>query len=624
MTTRFLKHSGAIDEIAGGSRQLTNSWHEGINELIFFHEFEKVDGGTHKIPYFEAALLLQELLTSCEPLGKRFVIALIKYPSSYEKPWNLIVGFDEFNPGDKLKSWQVGKKSMGVYFSFQELESTHGIGWFILASIRETLMDQTKGNWSRILASILRHMLLGTHGLSRTGVAFTYRNEHYVFFAKLSNLLSDGDGHRKAIAWRGPSSFRPAILHSNILKKGSDLAQRRPGFVEISCCDPTKIHKTTSSEFYERCDLVEAAHRRHAMGNLRNGLFEDIVQSASQNFVEGGIAFDRILRDLDWFSCITIDWVHTLLQDGVFTVEAKLMCMSTESTGSTIKQYLQQDWEFPHFIRTKGKALWRVFDSYRVADDDSIDKVRSSASELLGLFCLLRHYFDRTVGKDHPALGANWASFDACCELMAFILACKNRQYKLKDAAPKLKDKIADYMQKHVFCYGDRYCKPKHAWLWALIEHWLRDPDVYDCFIVERTHLILKETCVRVDNTSVFEKTILAGSFLQMKEIYQNAAGHCYLVGKTETRYDLPDTIFARVMVNWGTTFTVGDMVMYQDEACELLACAFDDGYYYGIVEVFSLQRSLSRFGAKWRRSGRVKVASTRDMVLAIMGYGVA
>lgn len=101
-----------------------------------------------------------------------------------------------------------------------------------------------------------------------------------------------------------------------------------------------------------------------------------------------------------------------------------------------------------------------------------------------------------------------------------------------------LQDRVASFFQKHVACYGDRYLKPKHPWLWALSEHFKRI--LLDCFIVEQMHLILKATCIRVDNTHAYERTTLAGSLNMMKELYRHADGPCHFIGETKKNDLLP------------------------------------------------------------------------------------
>jgi len=573
-----------------------------------------------KMEYCEASKLLDHVLSNSPLLARMVVECLEIHPNDFEHQWSCIIGFDEFNPGDKLNSYLNGKKVMCLYFTFAELKSTSiGDTWFCLLATRQCVIDHLEGGWSRVFATVLHRMFLGTHGLSRVGASFSFQSESYIIFAKLSNILSDGAGLQKAIGWRGPSSLRVALIHDNVLKKGSDLANRVAGFVEASCSNYDLLHKTTTAEFERRCDFVAEAHARFVSGRLGKAMYENFIKSESQNFIEGGLAFDRRLRELDWWSTITVDWVHTFLQDGVFSTEALLMISAMEVPGETIKEFLQQDWEFPRALQNKGNLLWRVFSEYRLDDSGNVDKIRCSASELLGLFGLLRYFFEIKM-RIHPALTANWESFEACCDVLAFVMAVKNGEYQLREASSLLKEKIARFMRLHVACYGDEYVKPKHTWMWAIVEHWLRDARVYDAFVIERMHLLVKATATRVDNTKVFERSVLSGTLNIMMASLEHFRGPCMFEGSTRIIPALPNTVFAESMVIWAASFSVGDVVLYQNAAGELCACALEAGMYYGVVDMFDHVQSITRFGHKWQSVGNIKLIPARDLTLAIMG----
>ena len=118
--------------------------------------------------------------------------------------------------------------------------------------------------------------------------------------------------------------------------------------------------------------------------------------------------------------------MHTYLQDGVFTIEVWLFLTACQHVIDIekLREYLEQPWQFPAFLQAKGKLLYRVFSDYRLDSDGNLDKLRASASELLGLYTLLRHLF--TMRLQHRAgLKANWDSFDACCQVLDIIHACK-------------------------------------------------------------------------------------------------------------------------------------------------------------------------------------------------------
>ena len=160
---------------------------------------------------------------------------------------------------------------------------------------------------------------------------------HYVVFARLRVLMSDGDGLRKGLGWKGASGIRASIIHSNMLKKGSDLAWRAPRFVEITCCDHRLLHKTTPEEFHHSCDLVAAAHARHRDGEITKTLLENIEKTEGIRYVPGGLAYDLRLRRLGFFEAITVDWVHTWLQDGVLTAALNSKPPNPDSAGKPPK-----------------------------------------------------------------------------------------------------------------------------------------------------------------------------------------------------------------------------------------------------------------------------------------------
>ena len=84
------------------------------------HVKAAVGEGEITIPYANPNRLLE--YTSSVSDGFRAILeaAFIKHPCSRERPWNLLVGFDEYVPGDKFKV-NNSRKAMSLVFSFEEL-----------------------------------------------------------------------------------------------------------------------------------------------------------------------------------------------------------------------------------------------------------------------------------------------------------------------------------------------------------------------------------------------------------------------------------------------------------------------------------------------------------------------
>ena len=152
-----------------------------------------------------------------------------------EHPWRLVVAWDEFSPGNKLKVDNT-RKCMNLSFSFVELGQTaltQNWAWFTCVCLRSHMIARTRGGWSAYLRAFLRIQMLSAGGLATGGVPLCIGGNTIMLYARVANLLSDGDGLRSALDWKGHASMKPCFRHSNIFKTESDLAHRRPGFEEI-------------------------------------------------------------------------------------------------------------------------------------------------------------------------------------------------------------------------------------------------------------------------------------------------------------------------------------------------------------------------------------------------------
>ena len=54
-------------------------------------------------PILEPAMLLQLLVSRHSKLFELYMTRMIMCPCTPQRPWHLLVGFDEFSPGNKLK-----------------------------------------------------------------------------------------------------------------------------------------------------------------------------------------------------------------------------------------------------------------------------------------------------------------------------------------------------------------------------------------------------------------------------------------------------------------------------------------------------------------------------------------
>ena len=69
----------------------------------------------------------------------------------------------------------------------------------------------------------------------------------------------------------------------NVLKKGSDLAWRRPGFCEITCCDPSQFAVWPAKDVYIATDILLEASARVENGDLAPARLEELVKAFGLN-----------------------------------------------------------------------------------------------------------------------------------------------------------------------------------------------------------------------------------------------------------------------------------------------------------------------------------------------------
>ena len=154
-----------------------------------------------------------------------------------------------------------------------------------------------------MLRIFLERFLLGPCGLASEGLTIKVGDEHRVLFCRPTNLLSDGDGLRIGLDWKGAASMKPCFKHFNVLKLGSGLADRRPGFVEISCTDARRFRPWQSDQVYVAAESLVEANRRVEAGTMTRAKYDDLQMSLGLNFNPWGLLLSESLRSADRPRC---------------------------------------------------------------------------------------------------------------------------------------------------------------------------------------------------------------------------------------------------------------------------------------------------------------------------------
>ena len=115
--------------------------------------------------------LLTKTVEQCPHFAQVLLETMQKHPPTKERPWGLIVGFDEFTPGDLMHGKQE-RKTMVLSYSFVELGRRYLSDvrfWLVPVCVRTSVISSVRGGWSCMLRKYLHLHLLGASGIYSVG-----------------------------------------------------------------------------------------------------------------------------------------------------------------------------------------------------------------------------------------------------------------------------------------------------------------------------------------------------------------------------------------------------------------------------------------------------------------------
>lgn len=367
--------------------------------------------------------------------------------------------------------------------------------------------------------------------------------------------------------------------------KDSGLAHLRPGMVEITCPDAASFKSWRPAEVRGVIATLREAKARVDMGLLSASRYNDLEGSVGLHYNPDGLLASRALEShVNPVDAVTYDWVHSLLQDGVFTVEAQAILQAAHVPRGQVQDMLRDpSWRFPRFRLAKSRELHRIFDPRRVSQDNP-GRLKASCSELLGVYAILRHFIECHVA-DTDELRPQRRSFFAACRILDLLLHAKHAVAALHEAIPSLEAACASFMRLHREAYGTNLIRPKHHWVLDVPPQLARDNLMLDAFVIERTHLSVKAVVEHICFTRRFEASACSSlATVSWREAPQlNAAFG--LLGATAELPGCPGSFVADRLTVWSVELAVGDVVMSGVEVGIVIACCQADSRLLVLVK---------------------------------------
>jgi len=620
---RVLKQLRDNEVPAGTRHQLVTQYKERVRHVLHTERLHDTNGHLVDWSFCEPGKLLQYVVESSPQLQEIYAAAA----NAHRGEWSCIVTFDEVVPGNKLKL-NNQRKAMTLCFSFLELGRRClqiPCVWLLPVFCRASLYNKVEGGWSYFLCIYLERQFLSANGLQTAGIPLKLKGQWFLLKAKLVHLLSDGDGLRISLNWKGAGSLRPCWCHWNVTKRASNIVDHSTELVDIASTEHGRFQKQTDAMVEESVLVVEAAAARYAAGGMTKTMYETICTSRGLTYNRRGLLWNQRVRRMVTQDVVTVDWVHTTLCDGAFGCDCYLFLNSSEEKVQLgfegVRVFLLDGWAFPKQRRAQTEVLTRVFNNFRHVYAETHDKLKASASELLCVYGLMRHWVLIEFQND-DRMAQEVASFNACCQVVDVLLLTKRGHLTLAEGARRLRAATTRFLDLHKACYGSENLKPKHHWLYDIAEQWENQHHDHECvpdaFLVEKEHLVAKPIADRVRNTSVNEVSILAGALNSQVESLSRLGSQCELMGNCLPMPGFPQASVADNLEIEGVGMSVDDVVFYNDTPGIILACAREGNDYFVIVSEFALHTRLSAHSGNYILVGRRVLWSAKRVSVAL------
>ena len=181
-----------------GQELIDAAFHEKFDNLSHTIQLRLVGtgGGTFAWEFAHPGKLLAVLVHERVPFQRMFAAAAAANPPSMQRPWSLILAWDEFAPGNKLKADNRGK-CMVLSFSVLELGQSalfHEWAWVTAVCIRSSQLGKVEGGWASALRQFLHTLLLGPLGMATGGGRLEIGGSPVMFFFRESHEHAFGRG----------------------------------------------------------------------------------------------------------------------------------------------------------------------------------------------------------------------------------------------------------------------------------------------------------------------------------------------------------------------------------------------------------------------------------------------
>jgi hypothetical protein len=455
--------------------------------------------------------MLDYTLRTSAPFWDFFRSRLLIFPSTPETPWRVVLYTDEIVPGNVLAPLTL-RKCQGMYWTFfefgPELLCREDL-WFCISAKRSSMVTNVEGNMAKIVGELLKLFFPMTgHSLQPEagGIQFTSGGAHgevFRLFAVFDMMLQDGGAHKIIWMCKGDAGTKFCLLCKNALALASTM-----------CIDDEPMLRANVLHEHE-LDFATNADVRGTVARINGYKITDNKGTFKIREQALGITWGpyNLLSDPDLNSVVNPcdqfchDWMHCLIASGLFQLVFHLLLEDLERAGlrnvyELFQNYVMMcNWQVGYHTSNLG----RFFDDTRRTSNRKAGTFKCQASDALALYPVLSFFvltmFLRT-GHAVPACGA----FITLCDLLDLFTSCARGVV----TPLMMRRRVHLFLDAFVAAFGVQSMIPKCHWLLHFARHLERWGNLLACFVTERKHKMLKRYANDLDNTSHFERSLMA------------------------------------------------------------------------------------------------------------------
>lgn len=520
------------------------------------------------------------------------------FPCTKEHPWRLVVYGDELVPGNVLRL-DNKRKFFAVYVTVRELGPTylkHESMWLTVAIIRTSVAKTIPGGFSHCMRLLFRRWFIVDRlgedgvlldlGIPGSGIVRAYFS--------LGNVVADGDAYRAIWSAKGAAGKLPCLLCKNVLSERVESEY----LVHLSCPFYKRFDLATDEEIWEKADKLTHSRDTSTKGqHQRFELLYGLVDSPC------GILWDKPLREfVKPASTITYDPMHALVSNGIVQNETSLLLSALRSINVAwghVLSFCQSDWYVCRSLGSR-KVLEDCFAPARSKSFTKEGTFKAGASEML-LVAPVICFFLRKVTGIAAKIPQQTESYEALCKVLKMVGAMKQ--------GAAIATELGVAMEQHALAfaaaYPDAEAKPKNHYALHVPAQSEQSRILLDAFVGERKHGGIKRLAGHIQNTTVFELSLITTAVVNQIEWLADPTHLCDGLVSPQKCSELGAAASIASSMVWnGTRIATNDCIFREGNVFIITACADLAPGLALIVDRYRKAKQVSTCASLWRREG--------------------